>query len=637
MAGSAEYDAVVLDVILPGIDGFETCRRLREDGVWAPVLMLTARGAVEDRVAGLDGGADDYLTKPFSFAELFARLRALIRRGPERAARVSRLAICASIRPPGRHGEGERRSPSPPRSSPSSRRSCAGPASPVPPAAARAGLGVRLRAPLQRDRGLRSLPAPQDRQAVRGRVDRDDPRRGLPPAEGRRSAEAALDPVAGDPGLRAGDGDRARRDRRLRLPALRRRARRHDQRRPALACRRRGGPGQGGRLGLEREGEAGWSGARRASPRCSTPRARCSIRPARSAAMFCSARPSSRGPSSAGLPRPRAPAGTAGRVAAAGGAGSSAGPAAGRGRRNVDRGRAASRRRTWPSCCWSAARSRCCSPRWRPTASPPRPCGRSRRCAPGRRRSPPPQPDQRLPVPPTHDEIARLGVTLNAMLGRLAKRWRTSGASSPTPATSCARRWRSSRRSSIWPSAKSARRPSSGRRWPLPSEETDRLTQLAEDLLTIAQTDQGELPVRLAPTDVGELLRGVVRRFSRRAEEGGRDIEVSVEPGWRSRLTGCGSIRRWATCSTTPSVTGRGRSASPRPAVTASSSFMSSIGAPASRRTSSAGPSSASAAQMRASAMAEAALGSRSWPRSPAPIAARHTSPTGRAGEPTCG
>ncbi len=81
MAGASAYDAVVLDVMLPGIDGFETCRRLRRDGIWAPVLMLTARGAVEDRVAGLDGGADDYLTKPFSFAELLARLRALIRRG----------------------------------------------------------------------------------------------------------------------------------------------------------------------------------------------------------------------------------------------------------------------------------------------------------------------------------------------------------------------------------------------------------------------------------------------------------------------------------------------------------------------------------------------------------------------------
>lgn len=81
MAGAAEYDAVVLDLMLPGIDGFEVCRRLREGGVWAPVLMLTARDAVEDRVAGLDAGADDYLPKPFSFAELLARLRALVRRG----------------------------------------------------------------------------------------------------------------------------------------------------------------------------------------------------------------------------------------------------------------------------------------------------------------------------------------------------------------------------------------------------------------------------------------------------------------------------------------------------------------------------------------------------------------------------
>jgi two-component system OmpR family response regulator len=83
MAGSTEYDAVVLDVMLPGIDGFEVCRRLRADEVWTPVLMLTARGEVEDRVAGLDGGADDYLTKPFAFPELQARIRALVRRGPQ--------------------------------------------------------------------------------------------------------------------------------------------------------------------------------------------------------------------------------------------------------------------------------------------------------------------------------------------------------------------------------------------------------------------------------------------------------------------------------------------------------------------------------------------------------------------------
>lgn len=82
MATATAYDAIVLDVMLPGIDGFEACRRLRAEGVWTPVLMLTARDDVDDRVAGLDGGADDYLLKPFAFSELLARLRAVIRRGP---------------------------------------------------------------------------------------------------------------------------------------------------------------------------------------------------------------------------------------------------------------------------------------------------------------------------------------------------------------------------------------------------------------------------------------------------------------------------------------------------------------------------------------------------------------------------
>ena len=82
MAAATEYDVVVLDVMLPGIDGIETCRQLRTDSIWSPILILTARDAVRDRVAGLDGGADDYLTKPFSFTELLARLRALVRRGP---------------------------------------------------------------------------------------------------------------------------------------------------------------------------------------------------------------------------------------------------------------------------------------------------------------------------------------------------------------------------------------------------------------------------------------------------------------------------------------------------------------------------------------------------------------------------
>jgi len=80
MAEATEYGAIVLDVMLPEIDGFETCSQLRAGGISTPVLMLTARAAVEDRVAGLDSGADDYLAKPFAFEELLARLRALARR-----------------------------------------------------------------------------------------------------------------------------------------------------------------------------------------------------------------------------------------------------------------------------------------------------------------------------------------------------------------------------------------------------------------------------------------------------------------------------------------------------------------------------------------------------------------------------
>jgi len=81
-AGAAEFDIIVLDVMLPVRDGMEVCRILRQRGIRTPILMLTARDAVEDRVRGLDSGADDYLVKPFAFAELLARLRALGRRQP---------------------------------------------------------------------------------------------------------------------------------------------------------------------------------------------------------------------------------------------------------------------------------------------------------------------------------------------------------------------------------------------------------------------------------------------------------------------------------------------------------------------------------------------------------------------------
>ena len=100
MARAVDYDAIVLDLMLPALDGFQVCRRLRESGVWTPVLMLTARDAVEDKVAGLDAGADgDYLAKPFSFAELLARLRALVRRGRASGRSCSRSARSGSTRP----------------------------------------------------------------------------------------------------------------------------------------------------------------------------------------------------------------------------------------------------------------------------------------------------------------------------------------------------------------------------------------------------------------------------------------------------------------------------------------------------------------------------------------------------------
>ena len=101
LATIVDYDGIVLDVVLPDRSGFDVCRILRERGVWAPVLMLTALDAVRDRVAGLDCGADDYLTKPFALAELQARLRALARRGGRERPAVLRVGDLA-LDPAGR-------------------------------------------------------------------------------------------------------------------------------------------------------------------------------------------------------------------------------------------------------------------------------------------------------------------------------------------------------------------------------------------------------------------------------------------------------------------------------------------------------------------------------------------------------
>jgi two-component system OmpR family response regulator len=101
LATETAFDAIILDVALPDMDGFEVCRRLRGAGRWSPLLMLTARDAIADRVRGLDAGADDYLVKPFAFEELFARIRSLVRRGPR--ARPAVLEVGDLVLDPAAH------------------------------------------------------------------------------------------------------------------------------------------------------------------------------------------------------------------------------------------------------------------------------------------------------------------------------------------------------------------------------------------------------------------------------------------------------------------------------------------------------------------------------------------------------
>src|SRR3954469_21110796 len=202
-AAATEYDAIVLDAMLPDLDGLDVCRRLRADRVWSPVLMLTARDGVPDRVPGLDAGADDYVAKPFAFEELLARLRALARRGPVG-------------RPPVLEGGDLRLHPAPPRPgrAPAGARGRRPPARPChaqgvarrygarpqregvlapggvhaqpgtrtePFHAARARLGGRVRESLQRRRRPRRPAAREGRPGLRPRLAPDRPRSRLPP------------------------------------------------------------------------------------------------------------------------------------------------------------------------------------------------------------------------------------------------------------------------------------------------------------------------------------------------------------------------------------------------------------------------------------------------------------------------
>ena len=222
MAHAGAYGAIVLDVMLPKVDGFEVCRRLRADGVWAPILMLTARDAVDDRITGLDAGADDYLAKPFSFDELLARLRALIRRAP-----VERPAVLEA---------GDLRL------DPAARRAWRGSTELDLSAKELTLLELFLRRPgvvLSRDQllegawdmafesrsnvvdvSIRSLRQKIDRP-FGTRLDRDRPRPRLPAAP---AVTRAADQGPAHACVRARDGRRPRRARRVRLPACRQHA-----------------------------------------------------------------------------------------------------------------------------------------------------------------------------------------------------------------------------------------------------------------------------------------------------------------------------------------------------------------------------------------------------------------------------
>ena len=207
---ASTYDAIVLDVMLPGIDGFETCRSLRAEGVWTPVLILTARGALDDRVAGLDGGADDYLTKPFSFVELLARLRALVRRGRDRAP-IGDRGRRPSARSGGPSGLARRGGDLPLGQGVLPARGIHAQTRPCPHslAAPRPGLGVRLRAPVQRDRRLHPLSAAA-RSTCRSGSSRWRRCEAPGTACGRTAEpEPPLDPAAGHARLRRGHGGRA--------------------------------------------------------------------------------------------------------------------------------------------------------------------------------------------------------------------------------------------------------------------------------------------------------------------------------------------------------------------------------------------------------------------------------------------
>ncbi len=375
--GAVPYDAIVLDVMLPGLDGFAVCRRLREGGVWSPVLMLTARDAVEDRVTGLDAGADDYLTKPFSFEELLARLRALTRRAPVERPPV--LAVGGSAARPGRAprlarrdrarsvGEGVRAARAvhaPPRGRPLARRSC----SRVP------GTSRSRAAPTS---STSTSATCARRSTVRSAATRS--RRCAGSATGcGRTNEPAADPPSDHAHLRARDGRRARRHRRLRLRSRRRRAP-HVGRPDASLAGDRGRGTRARRARARRSRRVRRDDARAAARRSRHRRAHDARRA--DAAALAGRRGAGRGRRNR-LAVDHAPEAVR-RLAGARVPGARRRCRRGRPLARAARGDAAP---AAPRADRSPSRSRCCSRRSPATRSPPARSGRSRRCGAARRR-----------------------------------------------------------------------------------------------------------------------------------------------------------------------------------------------------------------------------------------------------------
>ena len=486
MAGSTEYDAIVLDVMLPGIDGFETCRRLRADGVWSPVLMLTARDAVEDRVAGLDGGADDYLTKPFSFAELLARLRALARRGPvERPVRArGRRPPPRPRDPPGlarRHrdpalGQGVLAAGglhAPPRARCSRASSCSSTpgttttrTAPTSSTSTSATCARRSTGP---SAGQRSRPcaAPAtdcarsliaDRLSIRPKADRGL-RRGTDPGPGPGGSSS----TCGSPPTSTTRSTTASRP----APTTWRRwlpAPPAHPTRPGASCSKARRASRRSSTRTDRWSPRPW---RRTRQRLDPPRSTAALGRDRS----CSDREvpgveATQGSSPARRLRP-APfvvvAGPRPRIATRPSRASPALPD-----RRPDR------------LLTSPAGSATCSPagrwcRWRRCAARPRSPWSAAASA-----SPLPRADENPPARRDAERDARQD------RGPLER----ERVSSPTPATSCGRRWRSSAPSSSWPAARPLARGAAGRARSA-AEEVERLSQLAEDLLVIADPTRG--------------------------------------------------------------------------------------------------------------------------------------------------